>query len=76
MVGDYISTSWVNGKAIGAFAIAKAPSGGFAFDQGLYVPTTGFTAAAGSFVATSSGDHPVPNAASDHANPKSPIRNG
>ena len=76
MVGDYISTSWIGGKAIGAFAVAKAPSGGFAFDQGIYVPTTGFTAAAGSFVATSSGDHPVPNAASDHANPRSPIRNG
>ncbi len=75
MVGDYISTSWIGGKAIGAFAVAKTPSGGFAFDQAIYVPATGFTAAAGSFVATSSGDHPVPNAASDHANPRSPIRN-
>jgi len=75
MVGDYISTSWIGGKAIGAFAVAKAPSGGFAFDQGIYVPTTGFTAAAGSFVATSSGDHALPNAVSDHASPKSVIRN-
>ncbi len=75
MVGDYISTSWIGGKAIGAFAVAKAPSGGFAFDQGIYVPTTGFTAAAGSFVATSSGDHALPNAVSDHASPKSAIRN-
>jgi hypothetical protein len=75
MVGDYISTSWIGGKAIGAFAVAQAPSGGFAFDQAIYVPATGFTAAAGSFVATSSGDHAVPGAASDHAAPKSPIRN-
>jgi hypothetical protein len=75
MVGDYISTSWIGGKAIGAFAVAKAPSAGFAFDQAIYVPTTGFTAAAGSFVATSSGDHALPNAVADHASPKSPIRN-
>ena len=75
MVGDYISTSWIGGKAVGAFAVAKAPSGGFAFDQAIYVPATGFTAAAGSFIATSSGDHALPNAAADHASPKSPIRN-
>ena len=75
MVGDYISTSWVSGKAIGAFAVAQAPSGGFAFDQAIYVPTTGFTAAAGSFVATSTGDHALPNAVSDHASPKSAVRN-
>jgi hypothetical protein len=75
MVGDYISTSWIGGKAIGAFAVAKTPSSGFAFDQGIYVPATGFTAAAGSFVATSSGDHALPNAVSDHASPKSAVRN-
>ncbi|MBV9823522.1 MAG: exo-alpha-sialidase [Actinobacteria bacterium] len=74
MVGDYISTSWIGGKAIGAFAVAKTPSGS-AFDQAIYVPTTGFTAAAGSFVATSSGDHALPNAVADHASPKSAIRN-
>ncbi|MDQ1743750.1 MAG: hypothetical protein QOE23_2089 [Pseudonocardiales bacterium] len=74
MVGDYISTSWIGGKAIGAFAVAKTPSGS-AFDQAIYVPATGFTAAAGSFVATSSGDHALPNAVSDHASPKSAIRN-
>jgi len=74
MVGDYISTSWVGGKAVGAFAVAKTPSGS-AFDQAIYVPATGFTAAAGSFVATSSGDHAIPGAVSDHASPKSPIRN-
>jgi len=74
MVGDYISTSWIGGKAIGAFAVAQAPSGS-AFDQAIYIPTSGFTAAAGSFVATSSGDHALPNAVSDHAAAKSPIRN-
>jgi hypothetical protein len=74
MVGDYISTSWIGGKAIGAFAVAKAPSGS-AFDQAIYIPSSGFTAAAGSFVATSSGDHAVPGAVSDHVAAKSPIRN-
>jgi hypothetical protein len=75
MVGDYISTSWIGGKAIGAFAVAKTPSGGFAFDQAIYVPTTGFAAASGSFVATSSGDHALPGVVSDHAAARSPIRN-
>ncbi|MEO6502557.1 MAG: sialidase family protein [Jatrophihabitantaceae bacterium] len=75
MVGDYISTSWIGGKAISAFAVAKAASGGFAFDQAIYVPVTGFTAAAGSFVATSSGDHAIPGAVADHAAARSPIRN-
>jgi len=75
MVGDYISTSWVGGKAFGAFAVAKAPSAGFAFDQAIYVPTGGLTAAAAGSVNTSHGEHPVAGAASDHAAPTSPIRN-
>src|SRR3954452_23316417 len=41
MVGDYISTSWVGGKAFGAFAVAKTASGGFAFDQAISVPAGG-----------------------------------
>jgi hypothetical protein len=75
MVGDYISTSWIAGKAYGAFAVAQTPTGSFAFDQAIYVPTGGAAAATGSFVNTSSGEHPVPGAASDHAAPTSPIRN-
>jgi hypothetical protein len=75
MVGDYISTSWVGGKAFGAFAVAKAPRPGFAFDQATYVPSGGLTAAAGGFVNTSNGEHPVAGAASDHAAARSPIRN-
>jgi hypothetical protein len=74
MVGDYISTSWLNGRAYGSFAVAKAPSGGFAFDQALYVPTGGSGASAGAFVATAAGDRPVAGAASDHAAPRSAIR--
>jgi len=74
MVGDYISTSWVGGKAFGAFAVAKAPSAGFAFDQAIYVPTGGLTAAAAGSVNTFHGERPVVGAASDHAAPTSPIR--
>jgi hypothetical protein len=74
MVGDYISTSWVGGRAYGAFAVAQTPSGGFAFDQAIYTPAGGLTAAAGGFANTSSGEHPVAGAASDHASPASPIR--
>jgi hypothetical protein len=44
MVGDYISTSWVNGAAFGAFAVAAAPVGAFAFNQTIAVPTGGVTA--------------------------------
>jgi hypothetical protein len=74
MVGDYISTSWLGGRAYGSFAVAKAPSGGFAFDQALYVPTGGSGASAGAFVSTSNGDRPVAGAASDHAAARSAIR--
>lgn len=74
MVGDYISTSWIGGRAFGAFAVAKASTDGSAFDQAINVPTGGLTAATAGFAATSSGDHPVAGAASDHAAASSPIR--
>jgi hypothetical protein len=74
MVGDYISTSWLGGRAYGSFPVAQAPSGGFAFDQALYVPATGLTAAAARSTATSSAAQPVPGAGSDHAQGHSDIR--
>lgn len=43
MVGDYISTSWIGGRAFGAFAVAQAPSNGYAFDQAIYVPSGGMS---------------------------------
>jgi hypothetical protein len=73
MVGDYISTSWVGGRAFGAFAGPSAPSG-TVFNQPIFVPTGGLTAAAGGFANTSSGEHPVAGAAADHAAPQSAIR--
>jgi hypothetical protein len=74
MVGDYISTSWMGGRAFGSFAVAKAPPAGSAFDQALYVPTGGSAASSGAFVNTSNGDRVVAGAASDHAAPRSAIR--
>jgi BNR repeat-like domain len=73
MVGDYISTSWLNGRAWPAFAVASPPVG-TVFDEPIAVPTGGLVAATGGFVNNSSGVHPVPDAASDHASPRSPIR--
>jgi hypothetical protein len=73
MVGDYISTSWSGGRAFGTFASATPPTGGL-FDEPIVVPTGGLTAAAGGFVNNSSGEHPVSDAASDHAAPRSGIR--
>jgi hypothetical protein len=73
MVGDYISTSWIGGKAVPAFAVASAPVGSV-FDEPIAVPTGGVIAATGGFVNNSSGEHPVADAASDHASPRSAIR--
>ncbi|MFE3185724.1 exo-alpha-sialidase [Streptomyces violascens] len=50
MVGDYISTSVINGKAVATFAVGKAPTNGQAFDEALYsagsLPVIGGTARA------------------------------
>lgn len=74
MVGDYISTSWVGGRAYSAFAVAAVPAVGDAFDQAIYVPTGGAAPPVGAAVTTAGGEQPVPGAASDHAAPASPIR--
>lgn len=72
MVGDYISTSFnSSGLAHGLFAVSNAPTGS-TFDQAMYTNATGLSQLSG-VVVTSSGDHAVPNAASDHAAPQSPL---
>jgi hypothetical protein len=65
MVGDYISTSIVNGKAFGVFAKANQRVGQV-FDQAMYTPVGGLTSPAGGPVFSSAGEQPVPNAKSDH----------
>jgi hypothetical protein len=73
MFGDYISTSWLSGKAVPVLSLANAPSGGV-FDQAAFVPTGGLTAASGGFVQSSKGEKAIRGAASDHASPRSAIR--
>lgn len=72
MVADYISTSFAGGTAHPVFAVAKTPSG-TTFDQVMYSPASGLAILAGNFVVTSSGDHPIPDAASDHAASRAPL---
>jgi len=64
MVGDYISTSFMNGKAFGVFAKAVAPSGGI-FNEAMFTPATGVDLVEGPTV-SSAGEMPVPGAHSDH----------
>jgi hypothetical protein len=63
MVADYISTSYVNGNAFAAFAIAKTPSGNV-FDEAIYTTLDSLTAPGARF--RSFGEKPVPHAHSDH----------
>jgi hypothetical protein len=65
MVGDYISTSYVNGKAFAAFANAVAPTGGV-FNESMFVPSGGLATLDGQQTFSSAADLPVPNAHSDH----------
>jgi hypothetical protein len=63
MVGDYISTSFANGKAFPALIVAKAPNS--QFDEAEYTTANGlFSLEPGT--ASAAGDAPVPGAASDH----------
>jgi len=66
MVADYISTSYVNGKAFGVFAVAAAKVGG-KFKEATYTTSTGLSMEEGAPTFSSVGDEPVPNAKSDHA---------
>ncbi|MBZ5706248.1 MAG: glycoside hydrolase [Acidobacteriia bacterium] len=65
MVGDYISTSYVNGKAFGVFAKAVAPTGGI-FNEEMFTPATGLSTEENGPTFSSAGEQPVPGAHSDH----------
>jgi hypothetical protein len=67
MVGDYISASYLNGKAFGVFAKALAPAGS-KFREAMYTPEAGLyeiEEGNGPYL-SSAGEQPVPNAKSDH----------
>jgi len=65
MLADYLSTSYVNGKAFTVFAVAK-PTSGAVFDEAMYTTTNALGAAAGIAHFSSKTEGPVPNAKSDH----------
>jgi hypothetical protein len=65
MVADYISTSYVNGKAFGVFAVANAPAGGI-FDEAIYTSTSPLLADADSQYFSSKDELPISHAKSDH----------
>jgi hypothetical protein len=67
MVADYLSTSYVNGKPFGVFAVAQAPSGS-GLNEAMYTTTNPLVASAAVAAAhlSSKGERPVPHAKSDH----------
>ena len=69
MVGDYISTSWVNGRAFGAFAVGRPPTTQ-AFDEAIYVPTGGLNLGS----AHGRGNDQEVTDSSDHAPHQRPSR--
>ena len=65
MVGDYIATAYVDGKAFGMLAKATAPSGG-KFHEATFTPSGGLFEEEYGPLLTSKDEQPVPNAHSDH----------
>ena len=53
MVGDYISTSFSNGKAFPVFVVATAPNGA-QLNEGMFTATSGLAITGGT--STASGD--------------------
>jgi hypothetical protein len=64
-VGDYISTSYVNGKAFPVIAVAGKLVG-TKFNEAMFTVASGLSAAEGEPTFSSAGDEPVPGAQSDH----------
>lgn len=64
-VGDYISSSYVNGNAFAVFAVAKANSG-TVFDEAMYTTAQPMLPPANAPRFNSAMDKPVPDAKSDH----------
>lgn len=62
MVGDYISTSIVNGNAVPVFAVAREKKA--TFRESMFAPSSGLPILGGTL--TSANDEPLPNAQSDH----------
>lgn len=73
MVGDYISSSFVNGTAFGFFANASAPSGS-TFNETLNTNTAGLSAPLTHAPLTPTVADPILSNASDHPAPAAPVK--
>jgi hypothetical protein len=69
MLADYLSSSYVNGKAFGVFMVAKAPSGGL-FNEAAYTTKQPLEASANEPRFSSRGEKRIPNAHSDRPFPR------
>jgi hypothetical protein len=70
MLADYLSSSYVNGKAFGVFMVAKAPSGGL-FNEAAYTTKQPLEALADEPRFSSRGEKPIPNVHADRPFPRS-----
>ena len=69
MLADYLSSSYVNGKAFGAFMVAKAPSGGL-LNQAAYTTKNPLEASAHEPHFSSRGEKRIPNVHPDRPMPR------
>jgi hypothetical protein len=70
MLADYLSSSYVNGKAFGVFMVAKAPSGGL-FNEAAYTTKNPLEASADEPRFSSRREKRIPNIHSDRPFPRS-----
>ncbi len=70
MLADYLSSSYVNGKAFGVFMVAKVPSGGL-FNQAAYTTKNPLEASADEPRFSSRGEKRIPNIHADRPFPRS-----
>jgi hypothetical protein len=69
MLADYLSSSYVNGKAFGAFMVAKAPSSGI-LNEAAYTNKNPLAASAGEPHFSSTGEKRIPNIHADRPFPR------
>jgi hypothetical protein len=69
MLADYLSSSYVDGKAFGAFMVAKAPSGG-QFNQAAYTTKQPLEASADEPRFSSRGENRIPGVHSNRPFPR------
>ncbi len=74
-VGDYISTSYVNGNAFAVFALATANSGTL-LHEAMYTTAQPMVPPHDTQYLSSDGEMPVPNAKSDHPQRDFDVRDG